>query len=338
MENGHLGLFVAQRRKTLGKSQNDLASAVHYTNQSISSFEKGETSPSIAILPTLADFLKLSLDDLLNQNPTPNSFLAANPPFDEKCVQVNLIALRRSKGFSQGEEGRRLGISRRTIIHYEKGTSIPSLEVLNALLKVYAIPCSSFFYENLTEKLAPLSIKGWSAKTKVISLFFAGFLLGGGLLSAILIPLGSFGAKTPGSSSGAFQYQSSDGDSSLSSTSQAIPGLDKLVVITTNGKARTASLVAGESLTLTLYAEPTFDFVSPIETAYSLSWSIKDYGQDISGLSLSPTTPYPCETLSSVSTTKAGIVIDIAVRLQSLKNPALYFDAESLSVTVYAHA
>src|SRR5574344_705840 len=134
MEKGLLGPFVAQRRKSLGYSQSDLALSIHYTNQSISSFEKGGTSPSISVLPALADFLHLSLDDLIAQKDTPTPFQGSNPPFDNDRVRKNLIALRRNKGYSQSEEGKRLGVSRRTVIHYENGTSIPSLDVLCALL------------------------------------------------------------------------------------------------------------------------------------------------------------------------------------------------------------
>jgi transcriptional regulator with XRE-family HTH domain len=337
METEHLGLFVAQRRKALGESQNDLANHVHYTNQSISSFEKGETSPSIAILPSLADFLQLSLDDLIAQNPSPAPFSSSNPPFEDEKIKRNLVALRRNKGYSQSEEGKRIGVSRRTVIHYENGSSIPSLEVLTAILKVYQISCSSFFYEELGEKLTPMPEKGWSVKTKVVSFFIAGFLVGGGLLSAILIPLGSFGSKSPASSSGAYEQQSTTGaaSSSENNSSSPIPGLEKLVVITTNGKARTTNLTAGESVTFTLYAEPTFDFVSPIQTAYSLTWSIKDYGEDVSGLSLSEATPYPCETLSSTTAAKSA-TIDIAARVQSIKDPSIYFDAEAITVTIHA--
>jgi transcriptional regulator with XRE-family HTH domain len=344
METGNLGSFVAQRRKTLGFSQIDLANAVHYTGQAISSFEKGDTSPSISVLPSLANFLKLSLDDLLSQNPNPESLKEDNPPFDGTIVCANLVALRKQNGYSQSQEGKLLGVSRRTIIHYENGSSIPSLITLETLLSTYHLSCSDFFYHFITGASPKQNTTNLS---KFLSIFAFGFLLGGGLLSAILVPVLTLSSQNANdsSSSGAYQVNSSNSntseDSSISNSSSSsastshIPGLTKLVIITTSGAARSTGLTVGGSTALTLYTEGTFDFTDKTPQAYTLQWSLIDYQQDISGVHLSETSPYPCELLSADSTQKAGPYFSVSCRLVSLTDPTRYCDAVSIDVTIY---
>jgi transcriptional regulator with XRE-family HTH domain len=335
MDSVTLSDFITQRRHSLGKSQNDLATSLSYTNQAISSFENAKTSPSISILPALADFLELSLDDLMAKR-VPSTPATKNAPFDEEKIRQNILALRVSKGYSQTEEGELLGVSRRTIIHYEKGTSIPSVVVLEKLLSIYQIRCSSFFYDDLEAALGfPKKRRRQSAK-KTGLYFFLGFLLGGGLLSAILLPFAAKASSTPSTSSAPYQYNStSSSDSSKTSSSTAIPGLEKFVVITTNGQARSASLYVGQSLTLTLYAEPSFDFTELSKTAYTLRWSLSAPGVDLSGIHLSEASPYPCETLSADASFTPGAVIDVQATLQSINHPERVAQSESLSVTVY---
>jgi transcriptional regulator with XRE-family HTH domain len=329
-----LGSFVSARRKSLSLSQGDLADRLHYTNQAISNFEKGDTSPSIAILPSLANVLELSLDDLLAQEENPAAFLKENPPFNQGIVSANLAALRRNHHYSQNDESAYLGVSRRTIIHYEQGKSIPSLDVLSHILSVYQIKPSVFFYERI-----PLEEPAKTSIGKMISLFVMGFLLGGGILSAILVPSLSKNPDSSASSSTPYQYGSGSGtststSSSESSSSDPINGLNKLVIITTAGQARNASVYVGQSLTLTLYAEPSFDFTTTTSSAYSLAWSIDGWGDDVSGISLSAASPYPCETIS-VSYAKPGIGFRVYCRLTYLKDTSRYFDAEIIDVTVY---
>jgi transcriptional regulator with XRE-family HTH domain len=322
-----LGSFVGARRKSLSLSQSDLAESLHYTNQAISSFEKGETSPSVAMLPSLANVLKLSIDDLLAQETNPAPFTKENPPFDHSIISANLAALRRNHHYSQNDEGRYFGVSRRTIIHYEQDESIPTLDVLSSILSLYKIKPSVFFYQRI-----PLNEPAKTPLPKLLLLLAAGFLLGGGVASAILVP-----SLSKNSSSAPYQYESGSTDSSSSKTDSSSPinGLNKLVIITTTGQARNASVYVGTTLTLTLYAESSFDFTSTIPTAYSLTWSINGWGADVSGITHQAGTTYPCEDFSVSSTTKPGIGFRVSCRLTSLKDASRYFDAEIIDVTVY---
>jgi len=77
-----LGPYVAQRRRTLNLRQNDVAEALGYTTQAISSFEMSKSQISVLVLPDLANLLLLSLDDLLSLNPNPEPFGEKNPKAD----------------------------------------------------------------------------------------------------------------------------------------------------------------------------------------------------------------------------------------------------------------
>lgn len=82
MEAESLGPYVAQRRRTLNLRQNDVAEALGYTTQAISSFEMSKSQISVLVLPDLANLLLLSLDDLLSLNPNPEPFGEKNPKAD----------------------------------------------------------------------------------------------------------------------------------------------------------------------------------------------------------------------------------------------------------------
>ena len=55
-------------RKHNKLTQAELASFVGYSDKSVSKWETGETTPSVEILKTLADFYNVTVDDLLSEN------------------------------------------------------------------------------------------------------------------------------------------------------------------------------------------------------------------------------------------------------------------------------
>ena len=55
-------------RKHNKLTQAELAAFVNYSDKSVSKWETGETTPSIEILKTLADFYNVTVDDLLSEN------------------------------------------------------------------------------------------------------------------------------------------------------------------------------------------------------------------------------------------------------------------------------
>ena len=56
---------IATLRKEKNITQEELATAIGVTNQSVSKWESGQCCPDIALLPALADFFEVSIDELM---------------------------------------------------------------------------------------------------------------------------------------------------------------------------------------------------------------------------------------------------------------------------------
>jgi len=61
------GERFSRLRKKLGLTQEDIASKVNISAQAVSKWENDQSAPDISILPTLADILNVSLDELLGR-------------------------------------------------------------------------------------------------------------------------------------------------------------------------------------------------------------------------------------------------------------------------------
>ena len=56
---------IAFLRKEKGITQEELATALGVTNQAVSKWEKGQNCPDIELLPEIADYFNISIDDLM---------------------------------------------------------------------------------------------------------------------------------------------------------------------------------------------------------------------------------------------------------------------------------
>lgn len=65
IDTNNLGRKIADARKRLKLTQNDLALRVGVTAQAVSKWEQGRSCPDIAILDEIADALGISLFELL---------------------------------------------------------------------------------------------------------------------------------------------------------------------------------------------------------------------------------------------------------------------------------
>ena len=65
MDAGKTGRFIAQKRKAMNMTQNELAKKLHITDKAVSKWERGLSFPDISILIPLAEILNISLYDLL---------------------------------------------------------------------------------------------------------------------------------------------------------------------------------------------------------------------------------------------------------------------------------
>lgn len=72
-----------------------------------------------------------------------------------KEIKISLEAARVNAGYTQEQAASKLGISRATIINWEKGRAIPGIPAMDKISKLYKIPVDFIFlpcYSTLSRK------------------------------------------------------------------------------------------------------------------------------------------------------------------------------------------
>ena len=69
MNQKKIGFFLKELRKEKGITQEELAETFGVTSQSISKWELGINCPDITMLPKIADYYRVSIDELLGYKP-----------------------------------------------------------------------------------------------------------------------------------------------------------------------------------------------------------------------------------------------------------------------------
>ena len=62
-----------------------------------------------------------------------------------KKIQISLAAARVNAGFTQDEVARKLGVTKQTIVNWEKGRVVPGIPEMEMLSKIYQIPQANIF-------------------------------------------------------------------------------------------------------------------------------------------------------------------------------------------------
>jgi transcriptional regulator with XRE-family HTH domain len=91
MESFRVGSFIAQLRKEKSLTQQELADRLGVTNKAVSKWETGEGYPEITILPTLADALGVTADELLRGERAARQGLSDAEP-SQSAPQTNGLA------------------------------------------------------------------------------------------------------------------------------------------------------------------------------------------------------------------------------------------------------
>lgn len=79
-------LKIAQLRKNKGIGQQELANVLGVTFQSVSKWETGVTMPDITLLPSIAEFFNVSVDELLGLKPLHNqTYIQRNTDNRDNC-------------------------------------------------------------------------------------------------------------------------------------------------------------------------------------------------------------------------------------------------------------
>lgn len=92
MDSKRIGQFISMQRKQMSMTQKDLASKLNITNKAISKWETGEGYPDISVLPTLAEILNVTVDELLKGEKNSSQKHSGNINYvKENKQQVNFI-------------------------------------------------------------------------------------------------------------------------------------------------------------------------------------------------------------------------------------------------------
>lgn len=103
---------IANLRKEKSITQEQLASALNVTNQAVSKWESGKCYPDIELLPNIADFFGVSIDELIGKanigennapKPTDNHIIqtAIRIAEDEGKVYTSLLQLKLNVSYNK---------------------------------------------------------------------------------------------------------------------------------------------------------------------------------------------------------------------------------------------
>ena len=67
-------------------------------------------------------------------------------------IQISLAAARVNAGMTQEEVAKKMGISKQTIINWEKGKNIPGIPEMEMMSKLYAMPQDYIFLPSYSTK------------------------------------------------------------------------------------------------------------------------------------------------------------------------------------------
>ena len=70
MNKLEVGIFIAEKRKSISMTQKDLAEKLNITDKAVSRWETGKSYPDIEMLEKLAKVFDVSINDILNGKET----------------------------------------------------------------------------------------------------------------------------------------------------------------------------------------------------------------------------------------------------------------------------
>lgn len=73
MSKRTMGEIICNRRKELGMTQREIAKKLNVTDKAVSKWERELSCPDINTIPRVAEELKISLEELMNATPGPES-------------------------------------------------------------------------------------------------------------------------------------------------------------------------------------------------------------------------------------------------------------------------
>lgn len=95
-----IGTRIAEARKRKGQTQDQLAEAMGVSPQAVSKWENDISCPDITLLPQLADYFGISVDDLLRGPSAPEAQIvpeAERKDFNKMMLRINVLSAKGDK-------------------------------------------------------------------------------------------------------------------------------------------------------------------------------------------------------------------------------------------------
>ena len=139
-------MYLAQNirccRKKKGLNQNEMAEILGISQSAIANWEKGSRSPDIEMIVRLADYFKVSLDDLVLKDLRPPVPLYAS----------NLRYLRKNHGIKLSEIAEMLGVKEVAASKYEYGRIQIDVEKLEKLADFFGVTLDQMVKQDLSKE------------------------------------------------------------------------------------------------------------------------------------------------------------------------------------------
>lgn len=123
-----IGSKIADLRKELELSQEELAEKLNISQKSISKYERGNRRPSYEVLTAIASLFGVTTDYLLGAEKGGNTMLGNR-----------ITELRKNSGMTQEDLGKKLGVVKSTISLWESNSSEPNHAATIALAKLFGV-------------------------------------------------------------------------------------------------------------------------------------------------------------------------------------------------------
>lgn len=90
---------IAFFRKKTGITQEELANALGVTNQAVSKWESGKCAPDIQLLPDIAEYFNISIDELFGRSVNSDISTKIQPPKETSSKLDTAIDIASKKGY-----------------------------------------------------------------------------------------------------------------------------------------------------------------------------------------------------------------------------------------------
>ena len=140
------GSFLFDLRNKKGLSQSDVANKLGYTPQLVSLWEKDRAIPDLSIISKYASLLGIDLEGFINCKEQKKNDNCVNRSFDIKKFSTNLRYLRKKNNLFQSDLATKLGVNVKTIVYWENGSSIPSIDNFLTLCEVFKTSFDELYF------------------------------------------------------------------------------------------------------------------------------------------------------------------------------------------------